>query len=67
MLAVFLNGEETLLSESLTLAELIEQLGYSGKRIAVEKNGEIVPKSRHEVTRIDSGDRLEIVVAVGGG
>ena len=67
MLAVFLNGEETLLSESLTLAELIEQLGYSGKRIAVELNGEIVPKSRHEVTRIDSGDQLEIVVAVGGG
>lgn len=67
MTAVFLNGKETLLSESLTLAELIEQLGYSGKRIAVELNGEIVPKSRHEVTRIDSGDQLEIVVAVGGG
>lgn len=67
MLAVFLNGKETVLPEFLTLAELIEQLGFSGKRIAVEKNGEIVPKSRLAVTCLNSGDRLEIVVAVGGG
>ena len=46
---------------------LIDQLGYSGKRIAIERNGEIVPKSRHASTPLVSGDRLEIVVAVGGG
>lgn len=52
---------------SLTLAGLVEQLGYTGKRIAVEKNGEIVPKSQHATTVLVTGDRLEIVVAVGGG
>jgi sulfur carrier protein len=46
---------------------LIEQLGYTGKRIAVERNGEIVPKSQHATTALLSGDQLEIVVAVGGG
>jgi sulfur carrier protein len=51
----------------LTVARLVEQMGYAGKRIAVELNGEIVPKSRHAETPLASGDRLEIVVAVGGG
>ena len=39
----------------------------AGKRVAVEKNGEIVPKGRHAQTRLAAGDALEIVVAVGGG
>jgi len=53
--------------EPLTVAGLIEQLGYAGKRIAIERNGEIVPKSQHAATALGSGDCLEIVVAVGGG
>ena len=50
-----------------TVAELVRALDLEGKRIAVERNGEIVPKGRYGVTRVDPGDRLEIVAAVGGG
>ena len=42
-------------------------LDLSGKRVAIERNGEIVPRSRHDSEPLASGDRLEIVVAVGGG
>ena len=50
-----------------TVAALLEELAYAGKRVAVERNGEIVPKSQHASTALVSGDQLEIVVAVGGG
>jgi sulfur carrier protein len=69
MSELILNGEcrcfpdETLRS----VAALITHLGYTGKRIAVELNGEIVPRSQHASTPLASNDRLEIVVAVGGG
>ncbi len=49
------------------VAALVRALGLEGKRIAVEKNGEIVPKSRYGDTAVLPGDRLEIVAAVGGG
>ena len=52
---------------AMTVAALVETLGYTGKRIAVERNGEIVPKSQHGSTALAAGDQLEIVVAVGGG
>ncbi|MDO4906113.1 MAG: sulfur carrier protein ThiS [Lautropia sp.] len=64
---IVLNGEPRQLAENLSLTELVEQLGYTGKRIAIERNGEIVPRSRHADTRLAAGDRLEIVIAVGGG
>ncbi len=67
MLELKINGEPRQFSEALTVAGLIDQLGYAGKRIAVERNGEIVPKSQHASTVLVSGDQLEIVVAVGGG
>ncbi|WP_371324266.1 sulfur carrier protein ThiS [Dechloromonas sp. ZY10] len=67
MLNLKINGEARQFAEALTVAGLIEVLGYAGKRIAVEKNGEIVPKSQHATTPLASGDQLEIVVAVGGG
>lgn len=67
MLELKINGVSQTFSEALTVASLVEHLGYAGKRIAVEKNGEIVPKSQHPVTMLVSGDQLEIVVAVGGG
>ena len=50
-----------------TIAELVRALKLEGKRIAIERNGEIVPKSRYAETRVAAGDRLELVVAVGGG
>jgi sulfur carrier protein len=50
-----------------TVAELVRALNLEGKRIAVERNGEIVPKSRYAATAVAPGDRLEVVAAVGGG
>jgi sulfur carrier protein len=68
MLNITLNGESCAFPDAaLSVAALVTRLGYAGKRIAVEKNGEIVPKSQHETAWIASGDTLEIVVAVGGG
>jgi sulfur carrier protein len=64
---IVLNGQPTALSGPLSVAALIDQLGYTGKRIAVECNGEIVPKSTYPQVLIKDGDRFEIVVAVGGG
>jgi len=67
MLELKINGESRQFSEALTVAGLIDQLGFTGKRIAVERNGEIVPKSQHATTALVTGDQLEIVIAVGGG
>ncbi|UCV28186.1 sulfur carrier protein ThiS [Ferribacterium limneticum] len=67
MLELKINGESRQFPDALTVAGLIDQLGYAGKRIAVERNGEIVPKSQHATTLLATGDQLEIVVAVGGG
>ncbi|MGE5385376.1 MAG: sulfur carrier protein ThiS [Betaproteobacteria bacterium] len=67
MLELAINGENRRFPNALTVSELTDELGLTGKRIAVEVNGEIVPKSQHGTTRLASGDRLEIVVAVGGG
>ena len=67
MLDIKINGESRQFPEALTVAGLIDQLGYTGKRIAVERNGEIVPRGRHAETTLAEGDVLEIVVAVGGG
>lgn len=67
MLEITVNGETRRFPDPLTVAGLTDQLGLTGKRIAVEKNGEIVPKSQHAATPLASGDKLEIVVAVGGG
>jgi sulfur carrier protein len=50
-----------------TVADLVRALALEGKRIAVEKNGVIVPKSHHGDTAVAEGDQLEIVGAVGGG
>lgn len=67
MLKIRINGEERTLDGVVTLAELIVELDLAGKRVAIEKNGEIVPRSRHGEERLSDGDELEIVVAVGGG
>jgi sulfur carrier protein len=68
MLTLTLNGVATdVVARTSTVAELVAALGLEGKRIAIEKNGEIVPRSRYATTPIARGDRLEIVGAVGGG
>lgn len=63
-----LNGVPTDIGAgTTTIADLITALGLGGKRIAIERNGEIVPRSRYAATPVAVGDRLEIVGAVGGG
>jgi sulfur carrier protein len=66
-LVLTLNGVAADAGDATTVAELVAHLGLTGKRIAVERNGEIVPRSRHAETPLCPGDRLEIVAAVGGG
>jgi len=61
------NGVPKQLESGSNVAQLLASLDLVGKRIAVERNGEIVPRSRYEQTALANGDRLEIVVAVGGG
>jgi sulfur carrier protein len=64
---VTVNGKAHRFEQPLELAALLERLALAGRKIAVERNGEIVPKSAHGSTLLADGDRLEIVVAVGGG
>ena len=62
-----INGESRQFPSPLTVAALVAALNHAGKRIAVERNGEIVPRGLHGETLLTDGDRIEIVVAVGGG
>lgn len=64
---IILNGSAHTLANATSVAELLTTLGYAGKRVAVERNGRIVPRSDHERTVLVEQDRIEIVVAVGGG
>lgn len=66
-LSLVINGDTRSFPASLTIAGLIEALDLTGKRVAIERNGEIVPRSQHGETALANGDQLEIVVAVGGG
>jgi sulfur carrier protein len=67
MISLFINGQPAELPQSMSVAALLESRGLTGKRVAVERNGEIVPKSQHPIVAVQAGDRIEIVVAVGGG
>lgn len=67
MIAVIINGEHRQFDHPITLVTLLEQMQLNGKRIALERNGEIVPRGQFDQQLLENGDRLEIVVAVGGG
>jgi sulfur carrier protein len=67
VLSIVVNGSARAFGDGATVADLIRELALEGKRIAVERNGEIVPRARHDDTALSSGDRIEIVRAVGGG
>jgi len=67
LIDLFINGESRQFPASLSVAGLVETLDLQGKRVAIERNGEIVPRSQYPETMLDDGDHLEIVVAVGGG
>lgn len=65
---IVVNGRSRELdSSAVSLLGLVRQLGLEGKRIAIERNGEIVPRSRYAETLLEAGDSVEIVGAVGGG
>jgi thiamine biosynthesis protein ThiS len=62
-----INGKEHDLSAPLTVSQLLDQLGFDRRKVAVERNLEIVPRSVHDRTALVDGDRLEIEGFVGGG
>jgi sulfur carrier protein len=64
---IYLNGEEKQFPENITMSELVQQLDLSGQRFAIEVNAELVPRSSFEQHRLQPGDRVEIVQAIGGG
>jgi sulfur carrier protein len=64
---ITVNGETRSVEPGTTVLELLQQMSVANQRIAVERNGDIVPRSRHATTPLEEADRLEVVVAVGGG
>jgi sulfur carrier protein len=67
VISITVNGERRQFNAPLNCADLLARLELTGKRVALERNGEIVPRSRFPEQNLDEGDTLEIVVAVGGG
>jgi len=65
--AVTVNGERRLFAAPLSVAALLETLGLETRKVAVERNEEIVPRSQYTSTAVDAGDALEIVHFIGGG
>ncbi len=64
---ITVNGKPTDVPDAATAADLVEQLGLGGKRIAMEVNRDIVPRSQYPQHRLQPGDHVEIVHAIGGG
>lgn len=67
MIDLTVNGETKSVHDGMSVAGLLEELQINGRKVAVERNLEIVPKSLYADTQLESGDRLEIVAFVGGG
>ena len=64
---ITLNGEQREFPDALSASQLLQDLGLAGKRLALEVNREIVPRSTFDNHIIQPGDRIEIVHAIGGG
>lgn len=67
MLKISLNGAQHELTETISVAQLLAENGYAERRVAVEINHEILPKSEHTQRQLRNGDRVEVVHAMGGG
>jgi sulfur carrier protein len=67
MIEIYVNGSTKRYERPLVISELLAAMALAGKKVAVERNGEIVPRGAHGATLLADGDRLEIVAAVGGG
>ena len=64
---IIVNGEEISIPEDSNIQNLVAELGYKNKRIAIEVNEVIIPKSKHQSYLLESSDRVEVINAVGGG
>ena len=64
---ILLNGQEKSLEPPMTVAALLQDMGLGDRRVAVEVNREIVPRSRHGEFQLKDNDRVEVVFAIGGG
>jgi len=64
---IFLNGESRELSQNGTISTLLAELDLTNKRLAVEVNLNIVPRSQFDTYQLTEGDKIEIVQAIGGG
>lgn len=64
---IVLNGDAMRVDSAITVAQLLQHIGMTERRVAVEVNRTIVPRSQHERHTLDAGDRVEIVHAIGGG
>ncbi|MBL8297011.1 MAG: sulfur carrier protein ThiS [Rhodanobacteraceae bacterium] len=64
---ILLNGSAHECPDGTTLARLLADNGYAQRRIAVEVNRDIIPRSAHDTTALKAGDQVEIVHAIGGG
>ncbi|MBI5782618.1 MAG: sulfur carrier protein ThiS [Gammaproteobacteria bacterium] len=64
---IILNGQEKPLSAPITITALLQEMGFADRRVAVEVNREIVPRSRHGEFELKDNDRIEVVFAIGGG
>ncbi len=62
-----LNGENTQIDDQCSISEILRMQGLEGKRIAVEVNLEVIPRAQHLTFQLSSGDKVEIIQAVGGG
>ncbi|MFA6904253.1 MAG: sulfur carrier protein ThiS [Gallionellaceae bacterium] len=67
MISVSINGTVHQFDTAISIAALIEHMQLGNKRIALERNGEIVPRGQFTQQMLADGDKLEVVVAVGGG
>ncbi|WP_440222240.1 sulfur carrier protein ThiS [Dokdonella sp. MW10] len=64
---IVLNGERRVVDGTATVRDMLDATGFGERRVAVEVNREIVPRSEHATRRLADGDRVEIVHAIGGG
>ena len=67
MITLHINGERRTFERQVNIIALLEELKLAGKKVAIERNGELIPRSQHGQCQVIDGDRFEIVVAVGGG
>lgn len=66
-ITIRVNGEDRQVPDGHSVADLLADLGLGDRRVAVERNREVIPRAQHGSTRLAAGDRLELVTFVGGG